>query len=670
MAVETLKEMFISTILPSDRKLLNFSQHDFNKLDKNKDTDTQVLGWIVENSLKRLYGEFLETVKVHLKDNEVAVRTKMCNLCYQLLNETPEREQDILSMIVNKIGDPDKKLASKIIFILTQLLINHPNMKKVVALEVERILYRTNISERAQYYAICFLNQLKLSPKEKEMAGHLIKIYFRFFTDLVDNKNIDSRMLGALLTGVNRSYPYTDNTDAITADNINTVFKLVYVSNFNVAVQALMLLFQVAGNDDSIVNRYYQALYAKLIDSGISSSSKKTFLMNLIYKSLKRDTAVSRKLAIARRLFQISNLGDPVLACASLYAVSAANKDSVESGVTVTSSKAIKDSEEADAPSKSGNSSDNSENILENSQEVRSDTYSVSSRNPLYACADKLAMWEFDLLNKNYHPSVNQFVVSILDTGAVSYSGDPFTDFTQMKFLDKFVFKNPKKNVRALNKKFYNKDKSNPVQVYSSEFFQKKVEEVDAADIFFYKYFKNKPQPKDSVGGELDFADEIKTVSLEETEKKKKKKELDDADIEGVSDEETGSEFSYGDIEEDHDELDKTKDSIYERILWENVNSDNESFEEDNESVEGENESSVEEQPSDAYDESGDEEWENLAIAEESDNENGKQPNFIDADSVEDMILAHKNKKVTKRKSKHISLEEFSCRKKKTFKKL
>ena len=32
-----------------------------------------------------------------------------------------------------------------------------------------------------RYYAVCFLNQLILSPKEKDVAARLITIYFSFF---------------------------------------------------------------------------------------------------------------------------------------------------------------------------------------------------------------------------------------------------------------------------------------------------------------------------------------------------------------------------------------------------------------------------------------------------------------------------------------------------------
>jgi hypothetical protein len=44
--------------------------------------------------------------------------------------------QALLSALVNKLGDPSRKLASDAAFLLSQLLLQHPAMKAVVVREV------------------------------------------------------------------------------------------------------------------------------------------------------------------------------------------------------------------------------------------------------------------------------------------------------------------------------------------------------------------------------------------------------------------------------------------------------------------------------------------------------------------------------------------------------
>lgn len=55
---------------------------------------------------------------------------------YELLAAKPEGEAKLLSGLVNKLGDPNRKIASKAGFLLAQLLTRHPVMKPIVAREV------------------------------------------------------------------------------------------------------------------------------------------------------------------------------------------------------------------------------------------------------------------------------------------------------------------------------------------------------------------------------------------------------------------------------------------------------------------------------------------------------------------------------------------------------
>lgn len=117
-------------------------------------------------------------------------------------------------------------------------------MKLVVIQEIEHLLFRTNISDRAQYYAIIFLNQIILTRTKngEEAANKLIEIYFVLFEKLcgknvskktkkskkkseinkinnganiteIDSVNV--KMMAALLTGVNRTFPFAKVEDEV-----------------------------------------------------------------------------------------------------------------------------------------------------------------------------------------------------------------------------------------------------------------------------------------------------------------------------------------------------------------------------------------------------------------------------------------------------------------------
>lgn len=66
-------------------------------------------------------------------------------------------------------------------------------------------------------------------------------------------------------------------------------------------------------------------------------------------------------------------------------------------------------------------------------------------RNPLYANGELCSYSELCLLSHHFHPTVALFASQILNNQLIVYTGDPVQDFTQIRFLERFVFKNPKK---------------------------------------------------------------------------------------------------------------------------------------------------------------------------------------------------------------------------------
>lgn len=266
MALDTFKELLITDLLPDSRKLRVFSQHPFHKLEElssgNKDSrDRRLILWYYEHQLKHLVAEFVQVLETLSHDSLVTTKTRALVAAHELLCDKPEEEKALLVQVINKLGDPQNRIATKASHLLEVLLRKHPNMKGVVCAEIERLLFRSNISPKAQYYAICFLNQMVLSHEESELANKLITLYFCFFRTCIKKKDIESKMLSAILTGVNRAYPYSQIGDDKVREQVDTLFKVLHVVNFNTSVQALMLLFQVMNSQQTISDRYYTALY-------------------------------------------------------------------------------------------------------------------------------------------------------------------------------------------------------------------------------------------------------------------------------------------------------------------------------------------------------------------------------------------------------------------------
>lgn len=120
-------------------------------------------------------------------------------------------------------------------------------MKSIVLHEMENLLFKPNTSVHAQYYTIITMNQTVLTSRDIAVANRLIEVYFMLFVKLLrggtsagDDKKagpkkkkrakgapkrrrggvnwdelnqqeeeVNSKNLSAVLTGVNRAFPFS-----------------------------------------------------------------------------------------------------------------------------------------------------------------------------------------------------------------------------------------------------------------------------------------------------------------------------------------------------------------------------------------------------------------------------------------------------------------------------
>ncbi|KAL4625234.1 hypothetical protein ACB092_05G010400 [Castanea dentata] len=356
---DTLKELFISSLLP-DRKLKSLLQRPVDTLPVTKDGYSLLLFWYWEDCLKQRYERFVVGLEEASRDLLPALKNKALKTIYVLLKSKSEQERRLLSALVNKLGDPENKAASNADYHLANLLSDHPNMKAVVIDEVDSLLFRPHLGFRAKYHSVNFLSQIRLNHRGDgpKVAKRLIDVYFALFKVLIteaeadkkidgsgkamDRKahgskkdsevksssethvELDSRLLSALLTGVNRAFPFVSSNEAddIIEVQTPTLFKLVHSKNFNVGVQALMLLDKISSKNQIVSDRFYRALYAKLLLPAVLNSSKAEMFIGLLLRAMKSDVNLKRVAAFAKRVLQVALQQPPQFACGCIFLLS------------------------------------------------------------------------------------------------------------------------------------------------------------------------------------------------------------------------------------------------------------------------------------------------------------------------------------------------------------
>ncbi|SJL06413.1 uncharacterized protein ARMOST_09749 [Armillaria ostoyae] len=562
-------------------------------------TDQHLLLWYFEDWLKKYFFSVLQVLEMLSLDPLAYVRTQSLNLISTLLRDKPEQEQNLLRLLVNKLGDTDKAICSRASYHILQLLQTHPSMKSVIVTEITSFVLRPtappptpssttpaevanrrirfNEAEKpkpklsaekkvgnphARYYATITFNQIVLTPDDREVALKLIDLYFEIFKELlgegdrdggadhddaeekeatkdksgrlIDGKrgkgklkgkgkgkgkmaairgaagfteveDANSKLISAILTGVNRALPFSkmDVSDARLSKHIDTLFLITHTSTFNISLQALVLIQQIAASlstvkassssssslSKSIIDRFYRTLYDSLHDARLASSSKQAMYLNLLFKAIKADVGKvegERVKALVRRFVQIlvsGGNGATEFVAGGLFLL----------GELFSTTPGLKE-------------------MIYDPPKTDAEAYDPRKRDPQYAHASSSPLWELTPLVHHYHPTISLHARQILSSQPLTASADLSLN-TLSHFLDRFVYKNPKKSTSTKGAsamqpaasgldgtgvKLMKGDASGNVLVNDAAFMKMKIQDVPVDEVFFHKFFARKNERNQS----------------------------------------------------------------------------------------------------------------------------------------------------------------------------
>ncbi|KAL3136772.1 hypothetical protein ABBQ38_005486 [Trebouxia sp. C0009 RCD-2024] len=574
---------------------------------------------------------------------------------YDLLRSKSEQEGKLLSGLVNKLGDPSRKIASKAGYLLSSLLQEHPAMKVVVVAEVQRFMFRQGLQERARYYGVVFLNQMVLSHNASQggsdLAKRLIDIYFTLFKMILEGhigraaaavkqqeakhptktggrgrgsrgrgrgrgrggrsgssgkpgsapdeskkpvaEELDARILSAIIAGVRRAFPFvaTQDVQPLIEKHSDSLFKMIHTAPFSVAVQALLLLFQLMSTQNAISDRFYRALYAVLLHPEVARSGKSPLFLSLLFKAMKADVSSRRVAAFAKRLLQVAQEQQPAFCCGCLLMLSETlkgkpalwnsilqpedNADDVEHFHDIPDSPthgsphestdnqrtaeeqvepagSDEDEDEEDEEGDMEPSTSGREGLLGSRGPVQGSGpagaaanapvgYDMRKRQPEFSGGERSCWWELSCLGGHVHPSVAAFARSLLAGTFISYDGDPLRDLTLTAFLDKFVQRKAKAQAQVKGSSLMqpllptSKPQGPSTAQIGSDAFAAMAESEVAPDAqFFHKYYS--------------------LASVKSKAKKKRKRDHDDSDEADAFSESDSELDDVLDAEEDFDD--------------------------------------------------------------------------------------------------------------------
>ncbi|KEP55612.1 putative ribosome biogenesis protein MAK21 [Rhizoctonia solani 123E] len=587
-----------------DRKLRYFRDQPVTSPDV---TDAHLIVWHFEDWLKKYFFNILQLLEPLSLDPLPYIRTQTMSLIFTLLKEKSEQEQNLLRLLVNKLGDSDKSVASKASFHILQLLVPHPSMKGVIIREMTSLVLKSQADHmHARYYGVITLNQFTLAPGDKDIAAALIGLYFQIFEDILgkgeeaaptndtteerelrrpsardkarrkekqikkgikgkepsggvvfaETEDSNAKLIAALITGVHRALPFAKTDTSIFDKHINTLFRITHSAPFNISIQALVLIEKVSSANKSISDRFYRTLYDSVLDPRLLTSSKQAMYLNLVFKAMKADKSYRRVVAFVKRMLQSLTVQQPPFICGALYLL----------GELFNTTPGLRDL------LKDNEIKRNQLTISEDLEDpTRGDgTYDPKKRDPQWANAHRTCLWELLPFLDHHHPSVSLHARQLLTGAQITATADLGLN-TLTHFLDRFVYRNPKKPkarpVSVMHPAAHDPDGTRvrlmkdtvdtTPTVNDESFWKKNVKEIPADQLFFHKFFLQKIEKQ--------------KARASKAEKRKKDKTEDDED---VSDEDDDAEVgdkdnkSDGGDASDSDTEDEEGSELDEEAIW------------------------------------------------------------------------------------------------------
>ena len=194
----------------------------------------------------------------------------MMRIVLELIISKPEREDVLLEMLVNKLGDPEVDISNFTIKLLKELQTEHQKMSLIILKFVEKFLSQKNLTDQAQFYSIVFLSQMEL-VNNRDFIEAALKLFFDLFNNYSEKEEekfikYTTLIIKSLNILCKFSKENNYNLKAFFEDKLNLLFKLSHAKSLKLRYQVLKLIFYMTRYYDSNqLDRYFKSLYDLVI---------------------------------------------------------------------------------------------------------------------------------------------------------------------------------------------------------------------------------------------------------------------------------------------------------------------------------------------------------------------------------------------------------------------
>ncbi|EKE38012.1 hypothetical protein ENUP19_0161G0030 [Entamoeba nuttalli] len=494
LAIRATKELFQQHLLPK-RCLLNFQQQNFEIA-----TPYILSKYYFEHLLKNSYAQFLEILKNASMGNVNKFKLTAIRCASELAASCPEQRYKAISLVVNKLGDLNGKVANKTDFYIQELLKRYKDTTEDIINAIRELIIRPNVNQITIRRGLTSLKNIQYSKNNPEQAEAMIKLLIVYFKSLYNQKEIDTRALQNVIIGMRKCINCCKNFKEI-EEHLTDLYKIARTIPFTRALECVSLL-----NEIDRSKRCNRLIYEKVNEITELPSEKQFIFLNILRNNLLKEESIDVIASFIKKLLIKSLYSSPSFICSVLGIVSnMLIKYPILKGL-FDNGELLDDDEEHYHDI---DIDDSGNQIIKNEGEKSQHEFDWNKRDPAYTGAINTKCFEINFLLHHYHPTVRQLTQSLINGTPIHVNLELWESLSSKLLLDRFALKKlikdqPHEEEEQTNdghisfdKKTVNKtkdEKNDPRKmiVNSEEFIELKRDKIPSELLFFFDYYIDK----------------------------------------------------------------------------------------------------------------------------------------------------------------------------------
>jgi ribosome biogenesis protein MAK21 len=399
-AMHTAEHIFTHSLLP-DRLLKKFGEQPLHSA-----KDSHLVIFYFEDQLLNSYADFITNIERLAKGQQSSIRDPAIRCLGNLLKAKPQCERVLLTILVDKFGDPLKTVSTVAATTILTVLKAHPQMTEAVIAAVNS--QQPKFSPEAKQRALKFLAQLKIDGKGENSARELYEtIRPRLLEELAKGEAQNSKVLQALMRSAEKCAAVCSTDEMATL--IDPLYAFTESATLGTSFTALQLLFSIHKAAGEVPARFYDVVYQALLHEDFQNASKQTQFMNLILDVLMAEQDPLAPACFVHRLLHVGLHMNASFVVAALILVGKLfeAKPDLQSLFTSEDPKS-----ESDFDFQARHLSPNALNTFP---------------------------WILSIYVTHFHPVVRELAANLISQSPIAYDGDPFDEFATTKQLKRAV---------------------------------------------------------------------------------------------------------------------------------------------------------------------------------------------------------------------------------------